>query len=170
MSAMLTTATRVPAAVGLNVTLMAQLAPAATEAPQVEAGAREKSALLAPTTLMPLMLSGAVPELVKVTLCELLRVLTAWLVKVTLLELSVATGAVPVPLRLTVCGLPAASSLILMVPLTGPEVVGEKVTEMVQLPPAPSEAPHVFVSLNGGVTLIDEMAITKPPELLTVTV
>jgi len=63
---------KVPVAVpndcGLNVTLIAQLAPAATEAPQVSVSAK------LPLTEMPDMARGRVPVLVNVTACALLVV------------------------------------------------------------------------------------------------
>lgn len=65
-------ALRAPVAVGLNVTLMVQFAPAATLEPHVLVSA--KSPLFAPVMLMPepLMVKVAVPVLVKVTVCDAL--------------------------------------------------------------------------------------------------
>ena len=59
---------RTPVAVGLNVMLMVQFAPAATLAPHVLVSA--KSPLFAPLMLIPepLMVNVAVPVLVRVTL------------------------------------------------------------------------------------------------------
>ena len=59
-----------PRAVGVKVTLMEQLAPAATEAPQVLVWAY--GALAA----MLVMFNAAVPELVRVTVCAALVVFT----------------------------------------------------------------------------------------------
>ena len=59
-----------PAAVGVKVTLMEQLAPAATEAPQVLVWAYGALAT------MLVMFSAAVPELVSVTDCAALVVFT----------------------------------------------------------------------------------------------
>jgi hypothetical protein len=56
------------------------------------------------------------------------------LLKLTLVELRLTPGAMPVPLRLTVCGLVLALSVTVSVPLSGPVVVGAKLTLMVQLP------------------------------------
>ena len=61
-----TVAVRVPAAVGLKVTLMVQLAPAATLEPQVLVWA--KSLALVPESATLVMLKAALPELVRVTL------------------------------------------------------------------------------------------------------
>ena len=52
----------------------------------------------------------------------------------------------PVPVRLTVCGLPAALSLTLSVALLVPLTVGENVTLMVQLAPWATELPQLVVS------------------------
>ncbi len=54
-------------------------------------------------------------------------------------------GTVPVPERLTVCGLPLALSVIASVELSAPVVVGVKVTLIVQLVLAASELPQLFV-------------------------
>ncbi len=61
MSVTVTVAVLVPDAVGLNVTLIAQVAPAATEAPHVLLWA--KSPLLVPVMAMLVMLSAAFPVL-----------------------------------------------------------------------------------------------------------
>ena len=63
-SVMVTEAARLPLAEGVKVTLIAQLAPAATELPQLLVWA--KSLALAPETAMLLTLKAALPELVSV--------------------------------------------------------------------------------------------------------
>jgi len=61
---------------------------------------------------MPVMLRVAVPVLVSVTVWAELVVPTAWLPKATLLGLRPTAGrAAPVPVRLTLCGLPGALSV-----------------------------------------------------------
>jgi hypothetical protein len=62
---MLTEAVRLPLAVGVKVTLMVQLPPAATELPQVLVCA--KSPALVPAIATLLMLKAALPALLKVT-------------------------------------------------------------------------------------------------------
>ncbi len=94
---------------------------------------------------MLLMLSVAVPLLVSVTACAALVVPTCWLLKVRVLLDNVTAGAIPVPLRLTLCGLFGALSVIDSVPVRVPVTVGVKVTLIVQLAPAATEVPHVFV-------------------------
>jgi hypothetical protein len=54
-------------------------------------------------------------------------------------------GAVPVPLRVTDCGLPAALSVIVTLAARLPLAAGAKVTLMVQFEPPARELPHVFV-------------------------
>jgi len=53
--------------------------------------------------------------------------------------------AVPLPVRLTVCGLLLALSVMVRVPGREPVAVGVKVTLIVQVAPAASDVPHVFV-------------------------
>ena len=73
---MVTDADRAPAAVGLNVTLIVQFAPAATVVPHVLVCA--KSAALAPVSPMLLIARSAVPVLDSVTVWAPLAVLTGW--------------------------------------------------------------------------------------------
>ncbi len=74
LSVIVTFADRFPAAVGVKVTPMLQLAPAATEPPQLFVWA--KSPLLVPVTAILLMLSAVLPVLVRVTVCAALVVPT----------------------------------------------------------------------------------------------
>src|SRR5437773_406151 len=72
LSLMLTAAVRVPLAVGLNVTLILQLAPAANELPQVWVCA--KFPALVPVIAMLLMVKIAVPVFLSVTVLAALVV------------------------------------------------------------------------------------------------
>ena len=65
LSAMARAAARLPAAEGVKVTLMVQLAPAASELPQLLVWA--KSLALVPKTAMLVMLKAELPELLRVT-------------------------------------------------------------------------------------------------------
>jgi hypothetical protein len=56
------------------------------------------------------------------------------------------TGALPVPVRLTVCGLVTASSVNVRAPVTKPIAVGEKVTPRLQVAPADTLVPHVLLA------------------------
>lgn len=96
---------------------------------------------------MLVIVSVALPVLVRVTVCAALVVPTLTLLKVKLAGESWTAGAVvPMPVRLTVCGLPGALSVMERVPLIVPDPEGVKVTEMVQFPPARTLDPQVFVS------------------------
>jgi hypothetical protein len=70
------------------------------------------------------IVNGAVPEFVSVTVSGALTVPAGTVPKFTLVRLSVTAGAVPLPLRLAVCGLPAALSVTDSVALLGPVAVG----------------------------------------------
>ena len=56
------------------------------------------------------------------------------------------TAATPVPLKLTVCGLFDALSVIVTVPVAAPVAAGENVTEIEHFLPAATELPQVVVS------------------------
>ncbi len=83
--------------------------------------------------------------MVKVEICELLVDPTGWLLKVREEGKKLTTGITPVPLRLAVCGLPVALSVMLSWPVARPGVVGSKVTVKVQFAPAFTLEPHVLV-------------------------
>ena len=100
-----------PVAVGVKVTLIEQFAPAASVAPQVVV-----SEYCALATMLPIV-SEAVPELVSVKDCAALVVFKAWLTNVRLAGDKFTPGAVPVPVRAKVCGLPVALSVMVMVPV-----------------------------------------------------
>ena len=65
--------------------------------------------------------------------------------KATLLDERVTAGAAPVPERATLCGLPVALSTILTRATLLPVTVGVKVTPIVQLAPAATLIPQLFV-------------------------
>jgi hypothetical protein len=85
----------------------------------------------------------------------------------------VTAGAVPVPVRATVCGLPVALSVTESVALRAPEACGEKVTLTVQPTPAAKLVPQLFVweksVLLVPVTAIDVMVSVAVPLLVRVT-
>jgi len=92
------------------------------------------------------MLKAAFPVLLKVTLSAALVVPTFWLPNVRLVTERLAAAAVPVPVRLTVCGFPAALSEMLTVAVRVPGAVGVNVTLIMQLLFAATEPPQVLVS------------------------
>lgn len=111
-----------PVVVGVNVTPTVQFAPAATLTPQV---------LLAipkgPPTTMPENVSNPLWWLVSVTDLAELVAPTAVLLKLKEAADSV-TGPLPVPLRLTACGLLMALSAKVSVPVAAPSAPGNEGT------------------------------------------
>ena len=89
-------------------------------------------------------------------------------------RLTTGAGLVPVPERLTACGLPLALSVMLTEALRVPEAEGVKVTLIVQLAPVVSELPHVLVCAKSPalvpVTAMVVMLKVALPVLLRVTV
>jgi hypothetical protein len=144
LSVMATEADRLPDEPGVNITAIVQLFPAATEAPQVVVSA--KSPGLTPVTAIPEMFNEAFPVFVRVTDCAALVVARFWALKARLVAVRLAVGLAPVPVRLTICGLPMALSVTVISAVRLPADVGVNVTLIVQLPPAASELPQVEVS------------------------
>jgi len=126
----------------VNVMLKVQFPPAASELPQVLVW--PKSPGLAPVNPTLVMDRGAFPVLLRVTVWVALGVPTL-LVK-GLVVVIPAMGSLAVPVRLTVCGLPAALSAMLTEAVRLPSAAGVNVTLNVQLPPfAATELPQVLV-------------------------
>ncbi len=154
---------RAPVAVGRNVTLTVQLVPAASELPQLFDWAKS------PDAAIEVMLNAALPVLLSVTLWALLLVPTFWVPKLSDVGLTLAAGAVPVPLNETLCGLPAASSVIVTEPMRVPVAVGVKLTLMVQLAPAAIDVPQLLLCEKSPPTTMEEMFSVALPVLLSVT-
>ena len=99
---------------------------------------------------------------------------TAWLAKVRLLGEMLTAGAVPVPVRLTVWGLPVALSVRVTAALRVPLAAGVKVTLIVQLAPAATELPQLLVCAKSlgfaPVSARLEMLKAELPVLFSVTV
>jgi hypothetical protein len=145
LSVIWTDAVRLPDADGENVTEMVQVALTATAAGQLSLSA--KSPAFVPDTAMLEMASDAVPELVSVTVFALLVDPFSCEPKLRLEGESDTAGAgvVPVPPRVTVCGLLAALSVIWTLAERLPAAVGENVTEMLHVPFTAREAGQVLV-------------------------
>jgi hypothetical protein len=96
---------------------------------------------------MLVMLSAAVPVFVSVTFWAGLLVIRFCDENVRLDGETVAIGPplVPVPDRLTVCGLPAALSTTEIVAVRIPEAVGVNTEVIVQFDPAATDVPQVLV-------------------------
>src|SRR5260221_83812 len=141
-SLMLTPAFRVPVALGLNVTVIVQLALAAMLVPQVLVS--KKSALFRPVRLIPVKFNCVVPTFVRVTFWGALVVPTVWSPKTNRDFDSETT--VPVPLNGIACGLAGSEPLTPKPACLRFLADGVKVAEIVQLAPAASEAAQGLVS------------------------
>ena len=86
---------------------------------------------------MPVIVKVVVPTLVSVTIWAGLVVPTGTGAKYRLVGVSLAV--VPIPERLTFCGLPAVLSVTLSIAARVLNAVGLKVTRMTQLAPAANE-------------------------------
>lgn len=73
------------------------------------------------------------------------------------------------PLNETLCGLPAALSVIETVPLAAPFMVGAKVTLIVQELVAARDDPQLFVCENPVLAVIPEIVSAAVPLFVTVT-
>lgn len=154
-----------PVAVGENVTPTLQVAPPAILAPHVLL-AMAKFALAA----MLEKLKGTLPRFVTVSvLTELVRP-TVTVPKLKVLEENV-TGALPVPLTVTFCGLVRASSVKVSVPDTAPVAAGENVTPTAQEALAARLAPQVLLAIaNPALVAMPEMLRATFSRLVTLTV
>jgi len=96
---------------------------------------------------MPDMLSKALPVFESVTVCGgVVKFMFSWPnVRLVGERLMVVAGATPVPVKLTVCGLPLALSVMVSDALRDPAAVGVNVALIVQLAPAPTLLPQLFV-------------------------
>ena len=141
MSLTETSPLKLPIPNGLKVAVIVQDPPAATLVPQVFVWEK----VVEPVIVMLLILSTVLPVLLSVVV-SVLELALFTLPKLRLVGLNSTT--VPEPVRLTVCGLPAALSVIDKVPVRGPLCVGLKVTLMVQLASAARLEPQVFVWLK----------------------
>lgn len=109
-------------------------------------------------------IKGAVPVLVTVThLCEGFKP-SRTEPKLRLLALTLAPGVstIPLPERLTVCGLPVASLVTMTLPDSEPSVVGVKVTWIVQVAPTAKLA-----GLTGQLLLCAKSPVMAIPLIVT---
>src|SRR5712692_8903875 len=93
------------------------------------------------------IVSAALPLLVNVTTLATLVVPTGWLPnsRLVLDRLRAGPEGVPVPIKLITCGLPPASSVMVMAPARVPRAVGARLTLIVQLAPAATLPPFAQV-------------------------
>ena len=154
-----------PFVMGLNLTLIVQLAPGLTVV-QVFVWLNE------PVTAILLTIRTPRPVLVSFTDLALLVVNTTWVEKVRLVGENVTAGNTPTAVNGSVCGLPGTLSVMLTAAVLVPVAEGVKVTVMSQLPPAGTDVPQLFVSakfpLFVPVTLMDVIVSLPLPVLVKV--
>jgi hypothetical protein len=133
---------RVPDWVGLNVTAIVHFNPAPTLGLQA----------LLDTAKSPLAVTDDTLKdderwLVRVTSFAALVVPTVWVANVSLVGERLMDTE-PVPLRLTVCGLPVALSVNVNVPVSAPVLVGENATPTWHFAPAATLGIHVSLVIS----------------------
>ena len=173
LSLMFRVSLRLPAAVGVKVTLIFVPLPGVTLIGSVPAE-RAKSAAFKPVMLKLEINRSPFPELLTAIEDAALVVFTAWLVNVTLVGSITGTGAVAVPDRATVCGLPVALSLIFSVAARFPPAIGANFTVIMVLPPGTTVLGVDKATKLKSEAFVPEIAILEItrfpiPGLLTVT-
>jgi hypothetical protein len=133
LSAKESEALRAPVALGVKVTLTVQVLLGVTVALVQVSVLLAKSPGLVPVRVTLVMVRLAVPLLVTVTDCAALVALISWLPKLTLVGEKLIPGAVPVPLKPSVCGLSEALSANESEAVRAPVALGVKVTLTVQV-------------------------------------
>jgi hypothetical protein len=177
LSAMFNVAVRAPFALGVNSTLIVQLAPAASDPvglhPEVVFGSgTPKSPAFVPLTVKPVKFTAAALLFVTVTLIGALVVVSACEPNVKLVGATVTVPApgVPVPISVTlvICGvsLPAFVYVTVTVPVSVPVAVGVNVTFTTQL--EPSVLPPTNVS--GQLFVSPKFVLATTLEIVTVPV
>lgn len=163
LSVMVTAPTRLPVAVGVNVTLKSQKPPAPKPEPQLLV--TEKS----PLAVILVRLSAAPPLLVSLTTCAALLVPIVCAAKLSEVGLSEATGtATPVPFKPSVMVPLAESLLITKLPVRAPAAVGEKVTVMAQLAAGSKVLLQVVDLAKSPLIVTPLMLRMSPPVLVSV--
>jgi len=130
---------RVPVAVGVKVTFTVQLVLAVRLVPQLLVCAKSPLAVMLET------FAAAVPLFDTVTGWDVLLLPSTCAAKVSVLGDAAMTGAIPVPVRETLCGLFEALSVMVSTPLREPLAVGVNVTLTVQLELPATLAPQLLV-------------------------
>jgi len=125
---------------------MLQFAPAARLVPQEFPKVNEEA--FAPVIPMLLIANAWLPVLVMVMYCDAVADPTASLPNATLVGDRETAGPSPVPVNAILCGDPKALSVILTDALRAPPVIGSKSPVIVQLAPAATLVPQLFVNGN----------------------
>ena len=171
LSTIVMAAVRAPPVSGLKWPWMLQFAPAAKLVPQEFANVKDEA--FAPVMVMLAIDSAWLPLLVIVMYCDAVTDPTATLPNATLVVDSVTAGPSPVPVSAMLCGDPEALSVIEMAAVSDPPAVGSKSPVIVQVPPAATLVPHVFVNANevafAPVTPMLVIDNATPPVLVSVT-
>src|SRR5438094_4289047 len=145
-----------PTALGVKVTLTAQLEPTATGPLHVFVCAKS------PLVEILVNTKGKSPMLLMVIVCGALVVPTSWLPKPRLVAESTAVGPVAVPDRLTTFGLLGALLVRVRLPLREPRSVGVKVTLIVQFAPTATAAPQLLVWAKSPLTTMPKRSLLLP--------
>jgi hypothetical protein len=161
LSVMVTWPWRLPAAVGVKVTEIAQFAPAAS----VETHSRW--AWKSPDAVIPVMINDASPEFISVTICAVLVEPMFCAANWSATVESVTSGAVPFPVSVIILGDPLASSVIVTLPARLPAIVGVKVTEIAQLELTASVDPQVLLAAKSPEAAMLVILSTACPEFVS---
>lgn len=139
-------AVKLAAEAGVKLTVMVQVAPAARDAPQLLVW--PKLLAFAPVAEMLVIVSAVLPGFDNVMGRGVADVLMVVLGKASGFGLRTAcgtSGAVPVPVTAADCGEPAALSAMEIAAVRAAAEAGVKVTVMVQVAPAASDAPQLLL-------------------------
>lgn len=143
---------------------MTQLAPAAMLEGQLLVSAKS------PVTVVPVIVRGALPVLVKVMASGELVVPRLWPTNVRPAGDRPTFGAPsPAPVSVTVWALPGALSVTVKAPLRVPAAVGEKLTLMTQEALGASVGAQLFVSAKSplvAILVMDKGAVPMLPRVI----
>jgi hypothetical protein len=179
LSAIFNVAVRAPFALGVNSTLIVQLAPAANVPvalhPALDEGCgTAKSPAFTPLTVKPVKFTGPLLVFITVTLKGALVVVSACEPNAKLLgvTVTVAVPGAPVPVSVTVCGLPVPVSVNVIAPVRVPVAVGLNVIEnthggfsspmlghCAKVAPAKSPLVTILLKINGKLPLFDTVTV-----------
>src|SRR5437588_127054 len=112
----------------------------------------------------------ASPLFIKVTVCAALVIFTARAANVSDVGVRFATGAMPVPLKLTLGCAPVVLLFKISEPVRLPTAAGVKTMLIVQLAPPASDVPQLLVWMKSPVVASDDMESEVFPLLASVTV
>ena len=167
LSMMVTAPVRGPRAAGVKVTVMMQLAPAASVAPQVFV------CVASPVAAMLAMFSAVVPILTSVAVCGALAMLKPCAGKTRLVvdkPASIDGAGTQVPVTVMDCEPLGSLSVIVTAPLQGPDDCGANMTLIRQPAPGVSAGGQELVSSAAPLAAMLAIASDAEPLLLSDTV